>query len=215
MLRELIIRLFLTFMACLVTGGIFALIASSIEDSWIIHFDKTLMAIIQSWEQPWLTAIMKTFTTIGSTPIVLLLTLISFSGLLFLAHRKAQATLVLIVIAGTGMLNTTLKLIFKRERPHFHRLIDIEGYSFPSGHTMLAFSLYGILAFLLWRTVRTRWSRIWLFCVALFMMNMIAISRIYLGVHYPSDIVGGFAASAFWLISATTVYGYVQRKKSR
>ena len=80
-----------------------------------------------------------------------------------------------------------LKIYFKRERPEIHRILDANGFSFPSGHTMMAFSLYTIIAYIAWRNVKTTLNRILLILSAAFMSIMIPMSRIYLGVHFPSD----------------------------
>ncbi|MNP70769.1 Phosphatidylglycerophosphatase B [compost metagenome] len=78
-------------------------------------------------------------------------------------------------------------------------MIDVNGFSFPSGHSMAAFSLYGVMAFLLWRHTLTSIGRGVLIAFSVAMILMIGISRIYLGVHYPSDVLGGFLASGCWL----------------
>ena len=91
---------------------------------------------------------------------------------------------------------------FQRARPDLHRLIEIGGYSFPSGHAMSAMAVYGTLAFLLWRHISTRFGRSLLIFFSAMMIFMIGISRVYLGVHYPSDIIGGYFASGFWLGAA-------------
>ena len=77
---------------------------------------------------------------------------------------------------------------------------------------MMAFALYAIIAYIAWRNVKTTTSRIVLVLFTAFMIIMIGTSRIYLGVHYPSDIVGGFAASALWVTIAISVYGYFQKQ---
>ncbi|AXI00460.1 PAP2 family protein [Sporosarcina sp. PTS2304] len=211
-MRELSFRLLFTWLMCILFAGFFAFIARSIHLHTITSFDDPIIDVVQGMEAPWLTTIMKTFTTIGSTTIVVLLSL-SALAILFWKKHRAQAVLLVSVIAGTGILNQVLKFIFKRERPDFHRLIDIGGFSFPSGHTMMAFSLYTILAYIVWRNLQFTWSRTLVVIVAVFMTSMIAVSRIYLGVHFPSDIVGGVLASALWLISSIAMYHRFQRKK--
>ncbi|MGF6950693.1 membrane-associated phospholipid phosphatase [Neobacillus sp. B4I6] len=116
-------------------------------------------------------------------------------------------------ITGSAILNGILKQFFQRVRPDFHRLIDIEGYSFPSGHAMNAFTVYGILSFLLWRHIPSRFGRGVLISVSIIMILAIGISRIYLGVHYPSDIIGGYFASGFWITTAILFFQYYQEKR--
>jgi len=173
------------------------------------------MGFIQSMEAPWLTSVMKTFTWIGAWQGVVPITMIAFLLLFFKYKYRQQAFLLVIVIVGTVLFNTLLKLYFKRERPEIYRILDIGGFSFPSGHTMNAVSLYGIFAFIIWRNIKTPIGRFFLILFTIFMITMICVSRIYLGVHYPSDIVGGIAASVLWLTIATTVYRFYQNPREK
>ncbi|MDV6377299.1 phosphatase PAP2 family protein [Sporosarcina sp. GW1-11] len=213
-MRELSLRLLFTWLICILLTGFFAFLARTIHLHTITSFDDPIIDFVQGTETPWLTTIMKAFTTIGSTTIVALLTVFTLAFLLWKKNR-AQAILLVSVLAGTGILNQVLKFIFKRERPTFHRLIDIGGYSFPSGHTMMAFSLYTILAYIVWRNLRFTWSRVVVVVLAAVMIAMIALSRIYLGVHFPSDIVGGVLASMVWLIASIAMYQRFQRQKEK
>ncbi|WP_158233779.1 phosphatase PAP2 family protein [Sporosarcina sp. P3] len=212
-MRELSLRLLFVWIICILFTGIFAYIARSIHVQSISSFDEPIIDFVQSAESPGLTSIMKLFTTIGSTTSVALLALLTLGVLVWKKHR-AQAVLFAIALAGTGILNQLLKFIFKRERPDFHRLIDIGGYSFPSGHTMMAFSLYTILAYIVWRNLVNSGSRVAIILLAAMMIVMIAVSRIYLGVHFPSDIVGGVLASSVWLFASIAFYQRFQRQKS-
>lgn len=210
-MRELSGRLITALVSCLVLAAVFGYVASSIGNGSIVQFDTPIINFVQGAEAPWLTNVMKLFTFIGSTKAVLAISLIML-GLLLYFRQKAQTILFLIVISGTAALNLVLKLFFQRARPDFNRLIEISGYSFPSGHTMMATSLYIILAFILWRNAKNSF-RVLYIIAAIFMIGMIGVSRIYLGVHYPSDIAGGISASTFWLLIATSVYTIYMNKK--
>ncbi|ARF17337.1 phosphatase PAP2 family protein [Sporosarcina ureae] len=212
-MRELSLRLLFVWIICILFTGIFAYIARSIHVQSISNFDEPIIDFVQGAESPGVTSIMKLFTTIGSTTSVVLLALLILGVLVWKKHR-AQAVLFAIALAGTGILNQVLKFVFKRERPDFHRLIDISGYSFPSGHTMMAFSFYTILAYIVWRNVVNSGSRVAIIFLATMMIIMIAVSRIYLGVHFPSDIVGGVLASSVWLFASIAFYQRLQRQKS-
>ncbi|WP_194841469.1 phosphatase PAP2 family protein [Sporosarcina obsidiansis] len=211
-MRGLSFRLLLTWFICAVLTGLFAFVARSIHLQTITSFDESVIDLVQGTESPWLTTVMKIFTNVGSTSIVVLFSLTGLAWLYWKGYR-AQAFLLVVVIAGTGIINQIMKFVFKRERPNFHRLIDIGGYSFPSGHTMMAFSLYTILAYIIWRNLRTTWGHVAVVSIATVMIMMIAVSRIYLGVHFPSDIVGGALASGVWLIASISIYQHYQRKR--
>lgn len=206
------IRLLSVLLLLIVFGVTFGSIASSIGNQPMGAFDTSIIAVVQGWETSWLTAVLKIFTWIGTgygvTPIAMIMFTILYFGL---RHRQ-QAWLLIATVAGSIILNSVLKHVFKRERPEIYRIADAGGFSFPSGHAMMAFALYGILAFIFWYHVKRTGNRILLVLFAAFMILMIGMSRIYLGVHYPSDIVGGYAASGFWMIITIVIYTYFVNK---
>ena len=214
-MRELSLRLLLAFVLCIFSGIAFGYIATAIGNESIAHFDTVNIGLVQGLEAPWLTSIMKVFTWIGSGYVVSLIALIGFIVLFFVLRYRHQAFLLISVIAGSVLLNSSLKNYFKRERPEIHRIMDANGFSFPSGHSMMAFALYAIIAYIAWRNVKTTMSRVVLILFTALMIIMIGTSRIYLGVHYPSDIIGGFAASALWVTIAISVYAYFQNKREK
>lgn len=201
----------LPFILCICFGIAFIYIAATIGNGAIVNFDTVIISFVQGFEAPLLTAILKGFTWIGSGAIVALIAIIVLILLFFIYRQRRAATLFAITIAGTGLLNLLLKLYFQRERPEIHRIMDAKGFSFPSGHAMAAFSLYTILAYLLWHKLKTRASRLLLTLFTAFMILIIAMSRIYLGVHYPSDIIGGFMASALWVTLIIAVSNLLRR----
>ncbi len=214
-MRELSLRLLLAFIVCIGLGVAFGYIAAAIGNESIVHFDTSVIGFVQGLEAPWLTTVMKIVTWIGSGSVVAPIAVIGFIVLYFVLHYRQQAFLLVVVIAGSVIFNSVLKNYFKRERPEIHRIMDANGFSFPSGHSMMAFALYAIIAYIAWRNVKTVTSRVVLVLFTTFMIIMIGTSRIYLGVHYPSDIVGGFAASAIWVTIAISVYAYFQEKQKK
>src|SRR4051812_9485690 len=102
---------------------------------------------------------MKFFTFIGGGLPVAFVTLIIMVFLYKVLHHRRELILFTWVVIGSVLLNETLKLIFHRARPMLHRIVDANGFSFPSGHSMAAFSLYGVVAFLLWRHISTSFGR--------------------------------------------------------
>ncbi|GEN84150.1 phosphatidylglycerophosphatase B [Sporosarcina luteola] len=214
-MKETTLRPTIAILLCILFTGIFVFLAVGISRDTMIGFDRPIIQTVQGWEASWLTPIMNAFTLIGSTKAVMFL-IIAVTALLYWVFRaRSSAYFFFFALIGTGVLNQSLKIIFKRARPEFHRLAEATGYSFPSGHTMMAFSLYTMAVILLWRQLRTTTAKIVLLAFAVFMFGMIAISRIYLGVHYPSDIAGGISASAFWIILTVALFDHFQRRKKR
>ncbi|WP_226085611.1 phosphatase PAP2 family protein [Mesobacillus sp. S13] len=190
----------------------FILMSYLVQADHLVIFDKTVIDMVQGFEAGLLTAAMKFFTYIGSTRLIIILTIPIFLFLFFVLRLRGEILIFLAVVYITPILNRLLKLYFLRARPDFHRLIEIGGYSFPSGHAMNAFSFYSILAFLLWRHVPTRPGRIVVILFSSLMIFAIGISRIYLGVHYPSDIIGGYLASGLWVAAVIWFFQrYIER----
>ena len=105
-----------------------------------------------------------------------------------------------ITVAGGGLLNLWLKSFFERERPNVNRIIEAEGFSFPSGHSMGSMTYYGFLIYLVLRSKRKPYSKFGLGILLCLVILLIGISRIYLGVHYPSDVMAGYMAGSVWLV---------------
>ena len=146
------------------------------------------------------------FSFIGDTrPVVMIAAAVMLLMFFALRHR-AELMFFSAAVAGSAVLNKAIKLLIQRERPDVHRLVEETGYSFPSGHTMVACAMYGALVFLLWRHTPSRAGRTLLVAASGVLISAIALSRIYLGVHYPSDIVGGLLAGGAWLALSVAVY---------
>ncbi|MDW7615913.1 phosphatase PAP2 family protein [Peribacillus simplex] len=194
----------------------FSFIAFTISANEYLKFDEVVIALVQGLESPLLTSIMKFFTYIGSTSALIILSLFILFFLYKVLKHRLELILFSAVIIGSPLLNLMVKLFFRRARPDLHRLIEIGGYSFPSGHAMNAFTLYSILTFLLWRHITAKWARVLLILFSMSMILSIGISRIYLGVHYPSDIIAGYLAGGFWIaISIWFFQRYQDRRKNK
>ena len=211
---KLIRYLFSGFMISLVSLIGFSSIAILVNGQKLIQFDQGLIASIQGFESPTLTLVMKFFTFIGSFSSVFVISLLAALFLYYVLKHRMELILFGSVIIGTPIINQILKHFFHRARPDLHRLIEVGGYSFPSGHAMNAFAVYGIIAFLLWRHIPSRLGRTFLILISSGFIFMIGTSRIYLGVHYPSDIIGGYFASGFWLSVAIWFFQKYKEKRS-
>ncbi|MFS0638863.1 phosphatase PAP2 family protein [Mesobacillus foraminis] len=205
-------QLGIAFFLCLFSFMAFGYVALLVRAEKLLLFDSAIISYIQGLESPGLTVVMEVFTTIGSVPVVLPLSLLVLLILYKLLKHRKELILFAAVMIGSPILNQLLKVFFQRARPDLNRLIEIGGYSFPSGHAMNAFTLYGILTFLLWRHIPVRWGRTILLLFSTVFILAIGTSRIYLGVHYPSDIIGGYLAASFWLAVSILVF---QRYKER
>ena len=119
--------------------------------------------------------------------------------ILILIKNKKYGIYILTNLVLASVINSVLKLIFLRERPT-DMLIDIGGYSYPSGHSFVSMAFYGLLIYLVTKTnFKKKTKNIMIILLSLLIL-LIGISRIYLGVHYPSDVLGGFIGGLIYLI---------------
>jgi len=207
MIRTWFVVVFMIFIAS------FSFIAYLVEMEKLIYFDHHIISFVQGFEADFLTAIMIFFSFIGDTVPVIVITLLSAFFLYRVLRHRREVLLLLSTMIGSTLLNVLLKYIFQRTRPDINQIVFEEGFSFPSGHSMAAFSLYGILTFLLWRHIKTRSGRGTLLIFNSLMILLIGLSRIYLGVHYPSDVIAAYAASGFWLFTVIWIYQWMQERR--
>ena len=148
-----------------------------------------------------LTAIMKVITNLSSAYVLIAITL----GTLLFVKNKKVGLCVASNLAIATILNQLLKYIIQRPRPEGYRLIAESGYSFPSGHSMVSMAFYGLIIYLIWKMVKNKKVK-YISCGILgILIPLIGFSRIYLGVHYASDVIGGFAISIAYLLLFTSV----------
>jgi undecaprenyl-diphosphatase len=173
---------------------------------WIRSFDDAVYSSVSGFITDDMTRVMKFFTFLGSELTIALLAVLLPLLVLVLKKRKyyGMALAPMINIAMGALFSQILKYLFQRPRPDILRLIEISGYSFPSGHSMNSLIFYGFIAYLLMKNGR-HWSRCVFAGAVGLMVLLIGISRIYLGVHYASDVLGGFMIGLGWLILAAKI----------
>ena len=171
--------------------------------------DSIIIWLVRCFARPGLDTVMIAITNIGSVRFYGLFMPIILAGLAFFQRWREAASLA-ICLGGAAGLNYLLKNLFERARPDLFRVVEETGYSFPSGHAMVALCFYGMIVYLAGRSIASRCQRFGLYFLAAILVIAIGISRIYLGVHYPSDVLGGYVAGAMWLsfcIAALAWYG--------
>jgi undecaprenyl-diphosphatase len=202
-----------SFLLSLICAIGFAFIAILIGQQNIAGFDNHLISFIQRQENVTLTNIMKFFTLIGAGVPIVIITIMIIVVLYTVLRYRWELIFFIGVVAGSALLNVVLKLVFHRARPTLHRIVEANGYSFPSGHSMAAFTLYGVLCYLLWKHARFALTRTLLIVSGSIIIAAIGVSRIYLGVHYPSDVIGGYLASGTWLTVSIGIYQRMRDKR--
>ena len=175
-------------------------------------FDKWLSSIIHHKRSSFLTPIMKFFDFIGSTYFVIGICLAILFYLYFVTKRRLASVLFVVAMIGERLLSEGLKYLFSRSRPDGSHLVEVDKHSFPSQHAMNSFVLYGILLFLLWTHLKSNKIKVLFSLLASILILAMGFSRIYLGVHHPSDILGGYLISAFWLIVIMLYTGHYKEE---
>jgi len=165
------------------------------------RFDDFVRGFVHQFALPALTAVMQFASFLGSMLFLALLGIGSVITFYRLKRRRA-AILLTITTIGAAVLLVTLKFAFRRARPEpFFDTILPASYSFPSGHSLAAFCFYGALAAIIAVRINSLRLQIIVWLAAAFLIALIGISRIYLGVHYPSDVAAGYAVGFIWVVT--------------
>jgi undecaprenyl-diphosphatase len=176
----------------------FAALAEVVREGYTQQFDTAVLRWLGAHHTPTLTTIMTEVTPLG-TGIVVLTVVGVTTAFLWHTEHKHSARMLLAATAGNILLNNGLKLLFDRERPAvFEWGTHAASSSFPSGHAMSATVVYGTVAYLLARLQKHWWARAITLLVAVVMVALICLTRLYLGVHYPSDVLGGIVVGLAW-----------------
>lgn len=170
-----------------------------------VLFDEAVRDLIHQYASPSVTWIMQIVTFLGSAYF-----LIPFGSLVtvvfLLAKWRRALVLFLLTMSGATALNWTLKLIFGRTRPMpFFDIPVPESFSFPSGHALLSLCFYSVLASIIAARVKNPVIRLAVWLIAVLLVVAIGLSRLYLGVHYPSDVLAGYAAAMIWIVTVAIV----------
>jgi len=217
-LMNIEIRVILAFFVVVSLIWIFFILANAVNAGTTQKLD---VKIIEYFRNPadnspagpvWLPDVMRDITSLGGGTVITIITLIVIFYLI-INKKYNEMILVLTAVIGGAVIGFGLKEIFGRERPDLiFRLVDVKSLSFPSGHSMMSTVIYLSLAALLSRIERERKVRVYIISVALFLSFIIGLSRIYLGVHYPTDVIGGWTIGLAWAAICWFFAKYLQRK---
>jgi len=187
--------------AALVALGIYGLMLGLVHGGGPVGADSLLLSSVAEYRGPTTTTLMVAATQMGSAWMLTILTTVGVL-LIWRASRRSAIFLVL-TVAGAGALNQLVKELVARPRPT-EPLYAIAGYSFPSGHSMAAVAFFLALVLMVRQHhYRLQWQ---VAAIALPLVALIGTTRVYLGVHYPSDVVGGWALGAVWVAAVYSWY---------
>jgi undecaprenyl-diphosphatase len=197
----------------------FVKIAEELAEGELGAFDEWLLRLLRVADQPhtpigpeWLLGVAKDITVLGGRTILLAI-VGGAVGYLALERKHGRMWLVVAAAAGGGILSTTMKEIFARGRPDaVPHLVAVGSPSFPSGHAMLAAVIYLTLGALLARFATRRRTKVYLLTVAALLTFLVGASRVYLGVHHPTDVFAGWCAGVVWALVCWLVARYLQAR---
>ena len=208
----------MAFALMVIFSTLFIKLAKDVREQETVSFDRATLTTINHWSNHVLDAVVPVVTNFGGVFIVIALT-IAIAGLFVYKREYYRALIVLVGVGGASVLNVILKAVFERPRPTlWDKLVVEHGFSFPSGHAMASAALGVALVVALWNS-RWRW---WALTVGAAYTIVIGFTRLYLGVHYPTDILAGWLVSAAWVLAvalllntrlAREMLGRVTRKR--
>ena len=216
-LEELVPYATVAIIAALLFG--FGKLAGEVLDGDTHSFDERVLRMLRNPADPadligppWLESAVRDITSLGSFSVLTIVTL-SVVIYLLIDGKRAAAAFVFFAITGGGILSEMLKHVFARPRPELvAHLVDVHTMSFPSGHAMSSAVTFLTLGALLTR-VQSRWRlKIYSFSLAIFLTILIGLSRIYLGVHWPTDVLAGWCAGAAWAMGCWLLATWLQSR---
>lgn len=211
-------RILVTFLAAAVVLFAVGRLASEVAGGDTFAIDRAIVTGLRTAADPaipigphWLQAWLTDYTALGGAPVLTLITVVVV-GLLAALRKYAMATFVAVAISGGAILSFLVKALYNRPRPEIvPHLVEVTSPSFPSGHAMNSAIVYLTLAVLLARSLEGRRVQVYLIGMAIALALTIGATRVYLGVHWPSDVLAGWAIGATWAALASLVAKWLQR----
>lgn len=196
----LFLEIFIGLLALTGSLFIFLKLSHKVIEEEIIYFDDIIMKFLYDLHSPILTSIMKTITFFGGEIFLGAAIIITILLLFKFHHRKDSFIFGFILFFGI-VLNLWLKGFFERTRPEQIVLVIEKTYSFPSGHSMNSFVFFMSLSYFIFHNSRDKKLGLVLSLISACIVFLIGISRVYLGAHFPSDVLGGYAAGLLWFVA--------------
>lgn len=198
------LRIAVSFALVIVPIFIFAELAEEVSQQDTLAFDESVLLAINSHQSALLDSVAVLVTQLGGVKGVAVIVAVGALLLWARAHR-ARAVFLILSVTGAGLLNMLLKTLFQRDRPQlWQRIVTENSFSFPSGHAMASSALAFSIMVIFWHT-KYRWVVV---AAASTYMVGIGLTRLYLGVHYPTDIIAGWIVSGIWVTAVTIAVNY-------
>lgn len=203
------LTILISFVIFVVSLNVFVEITEDLKNDELTRFDDAVSATVQSYRTPSLTPIFEFITHMGDRVAYFIAALIIAAFFYFKYGRWKFTLQTILVLLLSSLSNVVLKKVINRERPTLEHLVAVSTLSYPSGHSMSAMAFYGFLIYLGFRFSGSWWIKAASFIGFGLLILLIGISRIYLGVHYPSDVIAGFVGGLIWVAFCVVVFNIV------
>ena len=175
------------------------------------EFDENVFRAVASQTTPGRTSFMNFITFLGKHTLLIPLNFLLIGFFIYKKHKWFAIRIASLALSSV-VISFSLKEFFKRERPELQLIGDVRGYSFPSGHALIGAVFYGLFIYIIWHEVKQKWLRIFLIVLLIVLILLISFSRIYLRVHYPSDVIAGLAIGFIWLVLSLQIIHKIEKK---
>lgn len=199
----------------IVAVRIFINLTDELYDNDLGEFDNTVASFVTSFRSDGLTSFFRIMTDLGDRVAYIIIS-VALAAYFFIRHKNwkfvVQTVAVLLLATATNIL---LKTVINRARPSHEHLVEVNTLSFPSGHSMSAIAFYGFLLYLCIVSKIPTAVKILLVTLLVLTIFSIGLSRIYLGVHYPSDVAAGFVGGLIWVTLCIVVFNLISMLRKR
>ncbi len=214
-----IITLFIVLILVVLGINVFISLTETLHSDALAKYDSKITEFVISYRTPALNKFLQFITEVGDFYGYLVIAILS-TIIFYLKFKNWRYVVeIFFVLIVSGLSNVALKNVINRARPDAEHLVSVETLSYPSGHAMSAIAFYGFLIYLVYTFKLNSWIKTGLILLFTFLIITIGISRVYLGVHFPSDIVGGYIAGFIWVIFCIVLFHIIdllrKRRKNR
>ncbi len=196
-------------------AGVLALCAAGLTATFggLVTLDTTTREWLIERRSPGLTAVMTAITTLGSSPVLVSLAF-GVTVWLGVGHRRREALLVGGTTIGALVLGPLLKNVIERARPQGAHLVLVNSWAYPSGHSLTSTAVIGVLTTLAVSRMATRTARFVVVALGVVLVVAVGVSRIYLGVHWPTDVLAGWLIGSAWLVVCLIVHERLRAREA-
>lgn len=199
-------------------AGVFAWIWDQVKDrnQDATQFDHVVLSWMHLHQVPWLTTLARVLAWFGNPPVIVVIAVLGIIVGIFWRKVRGAAWTLPIGVIGAAFIIQGVKLVFRRPRPSlFQPLLHETGFSFPSGHSLIAVVVYGLLGYFLIHIFRHHAAKVAVAICTAVLVILIGLSRVYVGVHFPTDVLAGWTGGIPWLITCFWIHEALTRRYAK